>query len=274
MNDAGWQEFFHRDSFWHRNALKVRWSEGHGLFNLTRWIQVRHIQSWGLDLLLWSLKTWNLFLWWGILLKLKVGQWYPTEEIEISLHIVRYLWLGKVHTWQKLAWRKSCTISAKDSILIDSVRTKLSIFKDMFSQPLQLQLQTLPSKSFHEGPSWTKPCSISANVASSRSRSWPQKSATMGWTIGSAHAHEARRCFSRLIFNVNYMDVYVGVSTADICKLCFVKLLPMVSWHRFMGFFIGGFWTFLWIWARWYQWWKTTHRFIRYQSLGKLTIAP
>ena len=206
MNDAGWQEFFHRDSFWHKNAPKVRWSEGYGLFNLPRWIQVRHPVL-GVGFAPVVFENLKSILWWGILLKLKVGQWYPTEEIEISLHIVRYLWLGKVHTWQKLAWRKSCTISANDSILIDSVRTRLSILKDMFSQPLQLQLQILPSKSFHEGPSWTKPWSISANVASSRSRSWPQKSATMGWTIGSAHAHEARRCFFRLIFNVNYMDV-------------------------------------------------------------------
>ena len=181
-------------------------SEGYGLFNLPRWIQVRHpvLRVGFAPVVFENLKS---ILWWGILLKLKVGQWYPTEEIEISLHIVRYLWLGKVHTWQKLALRKSCTISANDSILIDSVRTRLSILKDMFSQPLQLQLQILPSKSFDEGPSWSKPCMSSANVASSRSRSWPQKSATMGWTIGSAHAHEARRCFFRLIFNVNSMDV-------------------------------------------------------------------
>ena len=155
------------------------------------------IQSWGLDFAPVVFENLKSILWWGILLKLKVGQWYPTQEIEISLHIVRCVWLGKAHTWQKLAWRKSCTISANDSILVDSVRTRLSILKGMVSQPLQLQLQILPSKSFHEGPSCTPPWSISANVASSRSRSWPQKSATMGWTIGSAHAHEAR-CFSDL----------------------------------------------------------------------------
>lgn len=180
------------------------------------------------------------------------------------LHIVRYLWLGKVQTWHKLALQKSCTISANAFFVLLFLFLILSglgfpFKKNLVSQPLKLQLEILPPKDVHQGPSWRKPCMSSANVASSTSRSWPQKSATMVLT-GSAHAHEAFapiRCFFGEWFDLKgqgglpWKRSILWLSKLGFSYVSYASyvssnclLLPWVFiWHRFMGFFMENSWS-------------------------------